>query len=281
LYRLRGGILSSSTISTYAKKERNCLSSSIKHEEKRRNKIDTDNTLPDLLYHNEMFDMLGLSLGTDYNTLFISASVCSNVQFITENVNDYKKKKYGLFKITLENNKLEDMDNYFSEMKNYTKQIDFNDGANPAIEITHNNRIAHKHDFWNDFLWNNNNIQLVHDLTPYFEEQYYWKFSEMISTGLAIAIDSIGRIYSTIPGGIIIIDPLGKDVLAMLPLFNLNNNTVDDKEISQNILPNSISFGNNGYLYVTTTSSLLQLKVKAAPLSLPTDIAVPSNRIYS
>jgi len=286
LYRLRGGTLSSSSISTYTKKERNCLSSpiNINHEEKHKKEMNPNNTLPDLLYHNEMFHILGLSQGIDHNTLYISASVCSKPQGVESNTeNDYKEKKYGLFKITLENDNLEYLDNYFSGIKRNTGKSNITVGANPPIEITHDNRTALKryNDFWNGFLSNTNCIQLVHDLTPYFEEQYYGKYSKMTSTGPAIAVDSIGRIYNTIPGGIIILDTFGKDILAMLPLFDRNNTTVDNKEKTQKILPNSISLGNNGYLYVTTTSSLLQLKVKAVSLSLPTDIALPSNRVCS
>jgi len=247
LYRLRGGILQSS-ISTVTRKERICSSSRTDiYQEEQEGRKTEEGALPDLLYHDAMMDITGLTLGTDFTTLYISASMDDNANL---------RRKYVILQMSLEE----------EEHKNVVK--DDND-----VEDTLEND---DDEILKDFFTKPSNLQFFHDMTSYFDQQYYGESFKMTKTGPAITIDSVGCLYSTIPGGIIILDPYGKEVLTTIPIFDVfTTNTTNQKATMSTTLPSSILIGNDGYLYMTTKSSLLRVKVKASPLEFPTSFVVP------
>merc|ERR1712150_27769 len=90
--------------------------------------------------------------------------------------------------------------------------------------------------------------------------------------GPAVAVDRSGRIYATFPGGVAIIDANG-ELLATIPFAS---ETKDGKgESTGVIIPNSITFGHDGYLYVTSQDALIRMRVKSLPIDSPTNLIVP------
>jgi hypothetical protein len=81
--------------------------------------------------------------------------------------------------------------------------------------------------------------------------------------GIALTLDAAGNVYATYPSGIAIIDPLG-ELLVTIPFPN------------QQSPPNSLSFGHDGYLYMTLKDKLMRLRVKSKPITFPTNMVVPS-----
>ena len=83
--------------------------------------------------------------------------------------------------------------------------------------------------------------------------------------GIALALDDAGNIYATYPSGIAIINPLGK-LLVTIPFP------------TQQSPPNSLTFGHDGYLYMTLKDKLMRLRVKSKPITFPTNMIVPSKK---
>lgn len=80
----------------------------------------------------------------------------------------------------------------------------------------------------------------------------------------AMALDQYGNIFVGHTGGITILDSDGD----MIATVNLD----------EDIRPTSLVFGNDGYLYMTTKSSLLRYKIKVKGYKYPTNLIVPSKK---
>jgi len=83
--------------------------------------------------------------------------------------------------------------------------------------------------------------------------------------GISLTLDDAGNVYATYPNGIAIIDPLG-ELLVTIPVLN------------QQSPPNSLSFGHDGYLYMTLKDKLMRLRVKSKPIMFPTNVVVPPKK---
>ena len=83
-----------------------------------------------------------------------------------------------------------------------------------------------------------------------------------MNCGPAITVDSSGNVFATFPGGILLLNCDGQLITAI---------NFDDQMSDR--IPTSITLGlDDGYLYISTKTSLLRLRTKAKPLMHPTDV---------
>jgi hypothetical protein len=100
---------------------------------------------------------------------------------------------------------------------------------------------------------------LFFDMTTFFRNTY---INESMTDGPALAVDSLGYVYATYPGGLLILN-CDAQLITTIPF--------DDDSIEDPI-PTSIALGlDDGYLYVSTKTSLLRMKIKAKPFTYTLD----------
>jgi hypothetical protein len=98
---------------------------------------------------------------------------------------------------------------------------------------------------------------LFYDMTGYFGELS--NADAMSSGGPAIVVDSLGNVFATYPGGVLILNSDGLMITSILI-----DNHINDR------IPTSIALGlDDGFLYISTKTSLLRLRTRAKPFLLP------------
>jgi len=80
----------------------------------------------------------------------------------------------------------------------------------------------------------------------------------------ALTLDNEGNVYATYPGRLVVIDEKGNNVGSI----SLNGAEV----------PTAVEIGDDGYLYVSTASSLLRVRVRVGPAKIGTDMVIPPKK---
>uniref|UniRef100_A0A7S3Q0M8 Uncharacterized protein n=2 Tax=Chaetoceros debilis TaxID=122233 RepID=A0A7S3Q0M8_9STRA len=109
------------------------------------------------------------------------------------------------------------------------------------------------------------------DMTDFFKSH-----NNNNEVGIALTLDANGNIFATYPGGIAILDSEG-DLLATVEL-NLDASSSSSSHTDHLVVPTAIVIGNDGYLYVSTTTTLLRWRIKSKPLDYPTNLIVPKRK---
>lgn len=100
----------------------------------------------------------------------------------------------------------------------------------------------------------------------FFDMTFLFSGNDNAST--SVTVDNKGNVYATYPAGVVVIDS-GGDLLMTIPFVQ------QDSDVN---VPNSISFGHDGYLYITSSNSLMRLHAKSSPMYVPTDLIVPGRK---
>ena len=222
------------------------------------NKVNTDTyeSMLEILYTEKLNHVSGMTMGQDLSTLYISGSI------INDN-HGAKTLNYVILKIPLEERDADVLDDTSTdESTRLCKQKKSNSNTtaeNCQTPVLHPMGLL------------DGKATLVYDMTPYFKSSNGDSFDKNI--GPSIAIDKHGNIYTSFPGGIAILNSEG-DMLGTIPLHS--DDIVGDKNIDDlgKIIPNSLLLGHDGYLYITTSTLLLRLRIKALPLDMRRDTTI-------
>jgi len=94
------------------------------------------------------------------------------------------------------------------------------------------------------------------------------------SSGSKLAVDEKGTVYLiACPSSVTLLDKEDGNVVGTLTLDNLQT---QGKYPSLSSPFTSISFGEDGYLYITSPTELMRIKSRVEGMSLPTNLVVPS-----
>jgi hypothetical protein len=113
----------------------------------------------------------------------------------------------------------------------------------------------------------------ISKLPIFFEMTKFYEMSNSCSEGKTfLTIDDKGNLFATFPGGLVIIDKDGDHLATMKIQYS------DQSSLSTKIQATSLTIANDGYMYLTTESKLLRLKLKSKMLNHPTNMIVPKRK---
>lgn len=101
-------------------------------------------------------------------------------------------------------------------------------------------------------------MDIFFDLTKFFPPQD----DRCKTSSTALAIDHQGNLFATLPSGLVVLHPDG-NLLASIDVHPMESE------------PTSLVIGNDGYLYMTTQTTVQRMKVKSKLLEYPTNLIVP------
>jgi len=214
----------------------------------------------EILYNYNLEHVSGLAMGNDLTSIFIAG------RMISGDYGDVIKNKYLIVKAPLDvdddddddDNDVDDEICSANQLKSQEEEV-IKEPV-PGLLDTKSTIFFDMTDFFTTSLSPNNNSN-----------------KHNIDVGPAVAVDKSGNVYATYPGGIAIIDSMG-ELLATIP-FEINltasANNAKDGVVGDIVVPNSITFGRDGYLYVTSSDALMRLRVKSLPYDMPTNLIVP------
>ena len=113
----------------------------------------------------------------------------------------------------------------------------------------------------------------ISKLPIFFEMTKFYEMSNSCSEGKTfLTIDDKGNLFATFPGGLVIIDKDGDHLATIKIQYS------DQPSLSTKIQATSLTIANDGYMYLTTESKLLRLKLKSKMLNHPTNMIVPKRK---
>eukprot|EP00979_Chaetoceros_neogracilis_P008886 scaffold1993_cov236-Chaetoceros_neogracile.AAC.9 len=116
---------------------------------------------------------------------------------------------------------------------------------------------------------NISDMQLFFDMSKFFPKQNICRGED---THIAMTIDNQGNVFASYPGGIAIIDYYGE------LLVTVKIGGIDGKGSDLDMLANALTIGNDGYLYMSTDTTLQRYKIKSKMLEYPTNLIVPKKK---
>ena len=119
---------------------------------------------------------------------------------------------------------------------------------------------------------------------PFFDlSRKYNAMSSPSDAVVSIVIDNGGNVYASYPGGVVVIDSSGTEIasLAISPAITGSKN--DDKPCAALpadflIIPTALEIGDDGYLYVSTSTSLMRIQSRIGPAIIGTDMVIPAKK---
>ena len=93
----------------------------------------------------------------------------------------------------------------------------------------------------------------------------------------ALGVDNEGNVYASYPGGVVVVDARGTDI-ASLALSPLAKNNSSGKSTGSPIIPTAMEIGDDGYLYVSTATSLMRIRSRIGPAIIGTDMVIPPKK---
>jgi hypothetical protein len=116
---------------------------------------------------------------------------------------------------------------------------------------------------------NISDMQLFFDMSKFFPKRNICRGED---THIAMTIDNQGNVFASYPGGIAIIDNYG-ELLVTVKIGGINGKGSD-----LDMLANALTIGNDGYLYMSTDTTLQRYKIKSKMLEYPTNLIVPKKK---
>jgi len=122
---------------------------------------------------------------------------------------------------------------------------------------------------------------------PFFDlSRKYNAVSSPSDAAFAIVIDNGGNVYASYPGGVVVIDSSGTEIASLaLSSANTGSKNDNDKHTAAAVLPSdsliiptALEIGDDGYLYVSTSTSLMRIQSRIGPAVIGTDMVIPAKK---
>jgi len=229
----------------------------------------------EILYNDGLESVTGLTLGSDLNTVFIAGRKA----IVTDGDGDggggecRRTRQYIIVKSSLDDEEEDEEDPIITKNQSHK-----GDKAAEQEQRKTKQRVPGLLD---------TKSTLFYDMTHLFS---YDNDNGDNDVGPAVVVDKSGNVYATFPGGVAIIDS-NAELLATIPFdaettsTHLRNDGGEEKKENDKgdtgtavIVPNSITFGHDGYLYITSKDALMRMRVKSLPMETPTNMIVPPKK---
>ena len=205
----------------------------------------------ELIFHNKMSRISALAISKD--VLFVGG----NLQTVSEDF------KYVIYKVPLHES-IDDLKNKYDDDDDDDEKTDLKkEISHETLECNHTTEMTCDTNFTYydepkskiQGLYDDEALLFV-DMSEYFQGV---SITDAMSVGPSVTVDSLGNVYATYPGGILIFDYDAKLITSIM---------IDDH--LQDRIPTSIALGlDDGYLYVSTKTSLLRIRIKTKPFLQP------------
>jgi len=249
----------------------------------------------EILYNDGLESITGLALGTDMSTIFISGrkSIMIDDGEVETGVSVAEcrmSKQYVIVKSSLDDDDDDDDDD---------DKVEVEDEEDDVILTTNqlhkDNEEADQHKEQQEKIKGRIPGLLDSKSTLFYDMTHFFTTDNIDSddVGPAVVADKSGNVYATFPGGVAIIGSNG-ELLATVPFttgttatIHINDDNREKKSSNKEskskdgmavIVPNSITFGHDGYLYITSKDALMRMRVKSLPVDIPTDLIVPPKK---
>jgi hypothetical protein len=113
--------------------------------------------------------------------------------------------------------------------------------------------------------------KVFYDLTCLFPP----KISQCSMYGSALAIDHEGHVYATYPGGGLVVLNQNGELMASIQVMDIEMEKNTKQSIMTFIEPTALTIGNDGYLYMSTKTTVQRMKIKTKAMQQPTNLIVP------
>ena len=122
---------------------------------------------------------------------------------------------------------------------------------------------------------------------PFFDlSRKYTAKSSPSDAVVSIVIDNGGNVYASYPGGVVVIDSSGTEIASLaLSSANTGSKNDNDKHTAAAVLPSdsliiptALEIGDDGYLYVSTSTSLMRIQSRIGPAVIGTDMVIPAKK---
>ena len=115
---------------------------------------------------------------------------------------------------------------------------------------------------------------------PFFDlsRKYTAKSSPPSDAVFSIVVDNGGNVYASYPGGVVVIASSGTEI-ASLALSSADTKSKNDKDKpTAAAIPTALEIGDDGYLYVSTSTSLMRIQSRIGPAVIGTDMVIPAKK---
>ena len=112
---------------------------------------------------------------------------------------------------------------------------------------------------------------------PFFDLSTKCSTSAVSDLKPALAVDNEGNVYASYPGGVVVTDARGDEIASLVLPSSAKNNSSDESTGSL-IIPTAMEIGDDGYLYVSTATSLMRIRTRTGPAILGTDMVIPQRK---
>mmetsp|Transcript_9656 Transcript_9656/g.27066 ORF Transcript_9656/g.27066 Transcript_9656/m.27066 type:complete len:559 (+) Transcript_9656:177-1853(+) len=113
---------------------------------------------------------------------------------------------------------------------------------------------------------------------PFFDLSKKYTAKPPPNDGTAMAVDNEGNVYASYIGGIVVIDSKGTEIASLALSSAAKNNDKAAAPSDSLIVPTAMEIGDDGYLYVSASTSLMRIRSHIGPAIIGTNMVIPAKK---